>query len=514
MSSAVIRTGEGAGPSKPIAGLGGQDWAAPSAVQLMVLAFAVCAFTAVAFARQLLWDGDTLWHLATGQWMLDHRQIVVADPFSFTAPGKPWTNLEWLSEVVMAPVYDAGGLSGVQLLFALALGVLTWILGGELARKLPPFSCAVTLFLALACTSQSWLARPHLLALPVLALWTVQLLKARERGRAPALWLLPVMTVWANLHGSFMLGLALVGPFAAEALCEAPRTDRLRVVRDWGLFGVGALVAALITPYGVMGPVYTLQLMTMRSLPDIVEWRSANFSRIGPLELTLLTTLFVILYRGVKIPIIRLATVLGLLHLALHETRHQMVLAVVGSILLAEPVGRALVGAGPSPRLPPLSNRVRAGALAVMAVTVAVVIAVRLAIPAQLTEGPTAPIAALARVPEALRRQPVLNEYGMGGYLIFNHVRPFIDGRADMYGDEFVQPYMKATKGDAAALRTLISRYHVRWTLLGIDDPAVANMDALKGWSRLYSDKWAVVHVKTEPEAAAPLPDPARTPRG
>ncbi len=496
MSSAVIPTVEAAERSKPMAGLGGRDWAAPSPVQLMVLAFAVCAFAAAAFTRQLLWDGDTLWHLATGQWMLDHRQIVAADPFSFTVPGKPWTNLEWLSEVLMAPVYNAGGLSGLQLLFALALGILTWILGGELARKLPPFTCAVTLFLALACTSQSWLARPHLLALPVLALWTVQLMKARERGRAPPLWLLPVMTVWANLHGSFVLGLALVGPFAAEALYEAPRTDRFRVIRDWGLFGLGALVAALITPYGIMGPIYTLKLMSMRSLPDIVEWRSANFSRIGPLELTLLTTLFVLLYRGVKIPIIRLATVLGLLHLALHETRHQMVLAVVGSIVLAEPIGRGLVGAGPSLRLPQLSNRARAGALAVMAVAFAVVVAVRLAIPAQLTDGQTAPVAALARVPGALRRQPVLNEYGMGGYLIFNHVRPFIDGRADMYGDGFVQPYMKITKGDAVALRTLISRYHVRWTIFAADDPAVANMDALQGWSRLYSDKSAVVHVK------------------
>ena len=206
MSSAVIPTVEAAERSKPMAGLGGRDWAAPSPVQLMVLAFAVCAFAAAAFTRQLLWDGDTLWHLATGQWMLDHRQIVAADPFSFTVPGKPWTNLEWLSEVLMAPVYNAGGLSGLQLLFALALGILTWILGGELARKLPPFTCAVTLFLALACTSQSWLARPHLLALPVLALWTVQLMKARERGRAPPLWLLPVMTVWANLHGSSQRG--------------------------------------------------------------------------------------------------------------------------------------------------------------------------------------------------------------------------------------------------------------------------------------------------------------------
>jgi len=160
--------------------------------------------------------------------MLDHHQIARADPFSYTVHGKPWTNLEWLSEILMAPVWRAGGWSALVLMFGLAVGALTWILGSELARRLKPLSWACALVLALACTTQSWLARPHLLALPILALWTVQLMHARERNRAPPLWLLPVMTVWANLHGSFLLGLLLIAPFAAEALMEET-ADRMKV---------------------------------------------------------------------------------------------------------------------------------------------------------------------------------------------------------------------------------------------------------------------------------------------
>ena len=488
LDSQPLRSGK-----RPLAAAG---WAiaAPEPAQLMILACALLSFAAAAFAPQLLWDGDTLWHIATGDWMIAHHQIVRADPFSYSVPGHPWTNLEYLSELVMAPIYGAGGWSGIHIGFGLALGAATWILGSELSRKLPPLSCAAALFLALACTTQSWLARPHLLALPILALWTVQLIRAREAGKAPPLWLLPVMTLWSNLHGSFLFGLALLAPFALEAVLETG-ADRIKAIRGWGLFGIAAGVAALLTPHGVEAVIAPIKLMSMRILPQIVEWKSSDFSRPTPLELSLLTALFVLLYRRVNIPLIRLLTLLGLLHLTLHQTRHQMVLAVVGVLLLAGPVGKALAEAGPSSRLPRMSPTVRSGVLAAILVVFAATAAIRMAIPAQLTDGPGAPIGALAHVPEALRRQPVFNEYGMGGYLIFNHVRPFIDGRADMYGDDFVDSYMKASKPDPARLKALLGRYGVRWTILTSDNPTVSAMDAMPGWKRLYADKTAVVHV-------------------
>jgi hypothetical protein len=348
--------------------------------------------------------------------------------------------------------------------------------------------------LALACTTQSWLARPHLLVLPILALWTVQMMHARERNRAPALWLLPVMTLWANLHGSFLIGLLLIGPFALEALMQEG-ADKLKVIRGWGLFGVGCLAAAMISPHGPWGLIYPVKLMSMTRLQEIVEWKSTDFSHLTSFEMALLTSLFVLLYRGVKVPIMRLATVLGLLYLTLHETRHQMVLAVVAVLLLAEPLGQALGGPADAPtgRWSPSLRRRLMAALALVFVTVA---GARFLVPAKLAEGIIAPIAALNHVPEALRGQPVLNEYGMGGYLLFNHVPVFIDGRADMYGDDYFGAYVDALKPDQAKLKALLAHYKVRWTILRAQNPAVPAMDAMPGWKRLYADKWAVVHVK------------------
>jgi len=483
------------GPRLAVAN-GWAGWAEPEPMRLMVLFAALCAFAAAAFAPQMLWDGDTLWHLATGDWMLSHHRLAATDPFSFTVPGKPWTNLEWLSELIMAPIYAAGSWSGLQLWFAFAIGALTLVIGAETARKLPVFSWAAALFLALACTTQSWLARPHLMALPILALWTVELIRAREAHRAPPLWLLPVMTLWANLHGSFLLGLALVVPFAAEALIEES-FGRLKAVRGWVLFGLAAGMAALITPHGIDGVLHPIRIGSMRTLQQIAEWKSSDFSRPTALELTLLTALFALLYRGVKVPLVRLAILLGLLHLTLKETRHQMVFAVVAVLLLAEPIGRALAGDKPAFALPRMSSRVRMAALAAIVLAFAGISAARLLIPAHLTDGPTAPIAALAHAPRELRAQPVLNDYGMGGYLIFNGVKAFIDGRADMYGDDFFEAYVNALKPDQPKLQALLAKYKVRWTILRAENPAIPAMDAMPGWKRLYADKSAVIHVKT-----------------
>lgn len=463
---------------------------------LLVLGAGVIVFAGVSFAPHMFEDGDTFWHLASGDWMIKHRAILHADPFSYTAPGKAWDTHEWLTEVIMTPVWRTFGWAGLQLLFAAAAGVTAVIMGAKLRRRLPLVTFLATLALAFACTAQSWLARPHLLALPLLAFWTVQMLRAREAGRAPPLWLVPAMALWANLHGSFLFGLALIGPFALEAVLDAG-ADRLRAGRDWVLFGLACTAAALVTPHGINGLIYPIQIQSMKTLQNIQEWRSADFGQVRPFELALVAALYVMLSRGVRIPMVRLLTLLGLMHLALHEVRHQLVFAVVAPLLLAEPLAQALRPQGPSPARPSPSPKLMAGALAGLALMVVAAAGVRFWIPDAPKDGPTAPGAALAHVPAALRAQPVLNEYGMGGFLIFHGVKPFIDGRADMYGDAFFDAYVKALQPDRVKLLALLAKYKVQWTILDAKDPAVQLLDVLPGWKRLYADKYAVVHVRT-----------------
>jgi hypothetical protein len=255
----------------------------------------------------------------------------------------------------------------------------------------------------------------------------------------------------------------------------------------------------LVTPFGVSGLIYPFKILTMASLPGITEWRAADFSRPGALEACLLAGVYVFASRGARIAPLRLLLLLLLIHMALQHTRHQIVLAVVGALILAEPLGAALAGsAAGSARLDSAFLDGAAARRWALGCALAAVIlsGVRLAVPIVRTDGPTAPISALQHVPAALAAQPVFNDYGFGGYLIWRGVRPFIDGRSDMYGDAFTQAYFKAERPDPAALEVLLRGWKISWTLLAPDDPVVSVMDAKPGWRRLYADRFAVVHVR------------------
>jgi hypothetical protein len=450
----------------------------------------------VLFAPQVLNDGDTYWHVATGDWILAHGRAPDHDVFSYSRPGVPWIAHEWLSEVLMAMARRAAGWGGVVALFAIAVGAATWLLVRRLSLRLGGVSLIAVALLSLACTSGSLLARPHLFMLPLLVIWTIELMTAREQGRAPRLVFALMMTAWANLHGSYVFGFVVAGAFGLEALLE-PGADRIRVMRDWGLFGVASLACALITPHGLAGLIYPFQVMGMTILPHIAEWRAEDFSHISPFQITLFAGLFVCLSRGVKLPTLRLLLLLGLLFMSLQHERHQLVLAVVAPLILAEPLALAL---GQRPQRARTSPRLWIG----FGVACAVLLGLRLALPLPRVDGLNSPVTAVEHVPAELAAQPVLNEYGFGGYLIFKGIRPFIDGRADMYGNAFSADYFRATNVDTAALEKLTRDYHVAWTLFAPDNPTVAALDANPAWRRIYADPHAVIHRRV---AAAHGPD-------
>ena len=447
------------------------------------------------FGPGVLRDGDSFWHLAAGDWMIGHGTVPHEDPFSYTFAGAPWVPHEWLSEILMAASFRAAGWSGVVVLTALAAALAMFQLARHLGRWLPAGPSLLLLLLAGSCITVTLLARPHILALPALEAWVAGLFIARSAGRVPSWRLLPVMCLWANLHGGFILGLLLVAPLALEAVLAEPAAWRAVLAR-WGGFLLAATVAAMLTPHGWAGLLFPFQLMGMAELTSITEWQPPDFGALQPLELVLVAGLYVALTRGARLPPVRLLILLGLLHMSLHHTRHQTLVGVIVPLLIAEPLGAALV---PEPAAYG-AGRWRTGGLAV----VVGLVALRLLLPIVRLDGLAAPITALAHVPPALAAEPVFNNYNFGGYLIFNHIRPFIDGRADMYGDVFMHQYLSATLPEKATLEAVFREYGVRWSILATGSPVIALLDAMPQWCRLYADKVAVVHTDSCPEFSPP----------
>ena len=107
--------------------------------------------------------------------------------------------------------------------------------------------------------------------------------------------------------------------------------------------------------------------------------------------------------------------------------------------------------------------------------------------------GGVEPDSALAAVRRAGITGHVLNSEFMGGFLIFSGIAPFIDGRADMYGDDFMIRFKLARDRSPDVLAELMKEYEITWTIFPPDAQAVKFIDAMPGWSRLYADEYAVV---------------------
>ena len=179
-------------------------------------------------------DGDVSWHIASGQWIIAHHAIPHTDPFSFTWAGSPWVPIEWGAEVIMASAYQAAGYAGLAALATLALGALSGLTYFNAIRFVRPWVALGAVVATDLVLVPMTLVRPHLLAWPLIALWTFVMLRAREKGRAPPLAAALLMVVWANLHGSFVMGLAIAAAFGLDALLSDP--DKAKVLRAWGVF--------------------------------------------------------------------------------------------------------------------------------------------------------------------------------------------------------------------------------------------------------------------------------------
>src|SRR5262249_23667057 len=188
-------------------------------------AAAIYALLLVLGAR-LLNDPDVYWHVAVGRWIVEHRAFPRVDTFSSTVAGAPWIAKEWLSQLLYAGAHAVAGWSGVVVLAAGAAAAAFALLAYFLLQKLAPLPALTLVGAGFVLAAPHLQARPHALALPLMVAWMGVLINAVDHRRAPPLALLPLMTLWANLHASFTLGLALIAPLAVEAWWNAGATRR------------------------------------------------------------------------------------------------------------------------------------------------------------------------------------------------------------------------------------------------------------------------------------------------
>src|SRR5262249_16740698 len=322
-----------------------------------------------------------------------------------------------------------------------------------LARELRPTVAVGAAVLSLAFASSPFLARPHLLTLPIIVVWTAFLVRASDENRRPSFWLLPLMVLWANLHGGFTLGLLLAAGFALEATIAACPAQRRRVALSWLGFWAGAVLASCITPYGYHYLLQTYHLFDMGAvLRQIGDMRPMSPNAELKQEVILLSLLAMSLLFGAKIGIVRVAMIVGLLHLALQHVRGLAIFGLVLPFLVAHPLQQQFIFLRPSVDAFPLFDgrkfRTRVTTIAFSATLVAAGLLGAAYAVLRPTDAPAqyfTPSAALDYVLKANVTGPVLNDFDFGGYLIFRGIPTFIDGRTLPFGKRFALDYSDAT---------------------------------------------------------------------
>lgn len=272
-----------------------QYWALEFRHLLIVVGF--CAFF-MHYAYMPLAVTDVWGHIAYGNWILDHGHLPTEEPFVDLAAGVPIVDTAWLGQVLLAIAGRQGNPECYRLLHAVTVLLIYIVLARAffLQCQHPGIAVLGALAVWFGARHRNAIIRPEMfgsLCFAVLILLLVQIDDRRSRLQSDfdckseparlswACWIgIPLLFVaWANLHGSYIVGLVLVGSYAAGQCIETLWQTRsvTAVLRDrrfcrWMLLSTLALIATLINPYGLGLLINTLSFSANPNLKSIMEW--------------------------------------------------------------------------------------------------------------------------------------------------------------------------------------------------------------------------------------------------
>jgi len=474
-------------------------------------------------------DPDLWWHLANGRLMLATSSIPHVDVYSFSAAGHAWVMHEWLADLGMYLLYQAGGLPWLVGVFAGVVTAAAICLYLLLRRTGLPASAATVLTLVGALAgSTAWGARPQLLNVLFCGLLLLGLVEYRA-GRLHAWMLPPFIWLWANLHSAFVVGVIISGLFVAGEAIDAWRSregamPRRRLTALAAAIAAGGLLS-VINPFGIQTILFSLGTLTSPLIQNnIQEWASPDFHSLpGVLvEGIIFLLLGGLATRRVKAPTSEWLLAFALLYLALASQRH-VPLFVLGAAPLMGRCAQALLGlvasllsAADQPPMAQLALRRKpaqsmGNSLALGAINLALLVvvgagmiayravpnlwpsteatAIRASLPVQAAD-------ALQRTGRPLR---VFNYYDFGGYLLWRLYpdggRVFIDGRVEVYGAQVFSQYLRVSYL-ASGWQDVIAESHPDAIVLPSAHPLTGILGQDPAWTLLSRDEVATVFIR------------------
>lgn len=481
-----------------------------------IIFIAVLIVLAFSSGSGLLGDGDTGYHIRTGQVILQGLTIPDHDIFSYHSPPLSWTAHEWLSEVIMAGIYQVGGLTGVVVFFALLLAFTHWGLYHVLRKNSANIIlCVLITLLATATSSTHWLARPHVFSLMLTLTWCHLLGRFQYQHQRVLFYLPPIMMFWVNLHGGFVIGLIVLSIHLTGNLLysftQPPIRARLHIQKTKALLLclIIATMACLINPHGYKILLFPFQTTSDRFLMDhVAEFLSPNFHEVLPFKYMLLTMVAILAISRQPVNLIEAGLLVLLSYMALYSVRHVSLFAIIAAPILLR-LCEGVMTRFPSHVLGFFQDRNRRftaleaklGGYLWPCVTILSIIGLSLNGRLHYAFNDTAfPVAAVDFLKRANLPGKMFNNDEFGDYLIFAawpEYRVFMDGRSDMYGKEYGGAYLRVANAQPG-WKDVLKDYDINWVIFDTASSLTATLSEQTDWLPIYSDAVATIFIKND----------------
>ena len=517
---------------------------APSVADLIFLILLI-ALTYGALAPKLLGDAGTGWHIRDGQRILATHSLPRTDSFSSTMSGHPWYAWEWLFDLAIAGIHHWMGLNGVVFFTALAIAAVFALLFRftvELGGSLPV--TVVLLVLSIGASTIHLFARPHVLSWLLALIWfrVLDSSESAATGKGHRLFWLPVlMLLWANVHGGFLQGFALLGlylaggaierfvsrPSVETQLAASPAGGRQTIanrLKHLLMITALALLASLVNPYGYKLHVHVYQYLTNRFLMNhIDEFLSPNFHGVAQqcFAVLLLITILALASARTRLRPTHLLVILFAAYSGLYASRNLPTSSILLTLIVAPILSQTIAAGGGRPawmqrclsrmhsfseRMDNMEFRLR-GHLWPVALTVfgfAVCLhqgrlGSRQIMDAQF-DAKRFPVQAVNVIAQRGLRAPVFAPDYWGGYLIYRlypQTQVVVDDRHDLYGEQFLKDYLRVTHV-APGWDRVLDEKHVALVLTPTESSLANILRETAGWQITYEDPVAALFERSK----------------
>jgi hypothetical protein len=478
---------------------------------------------AIAIADLIRFCDPDLWgHIRFGQAMLREGHIVWRDPYSYSAPGHIWRNHEWLTELIMGALYNHLNVFGLKMMkLGCTALMMIFIVSAEREAGAPTLIQFAILIVASVTIAPQIQFRPQLFTFVLLAA-LIYLLARDAYGRGAPLWLaVPMLTVWANLHGGFILGIATLALYTAVSAARDIYLRRgLRRSLRLAAITMLAILATLVTPYG-----FGTWLAVVRALIDpytrivIMDWQplgstlvrnlgsdllSASYLELAVLMMAAMLFSFILTPSSDDLPLVVIAAVMSVG--AFLAVRNLPVAVIALCAPLARHLPLALERRWPAVRDDPGAARPASRLNQAILATLALMIFWRSDLFSnQLTSIDPYPVSACAFMKDHHLKGNVLGLFGWGEYLIW-HFAPdskvFMDGRYDTVYPRHILEVFFVFNYNQPGAELAITKYPTDYVLIAPNIGARKFMDSRSDWRLIYSDAWSRLYARVGSPAA------------